>query len=134
MDWDSSEVAAAIWEHAIQRRVIDWDLVEVGLTGTDSHGHHHSGSQQGRFALSLGGQGGRTASYGQGCIRGKCILSTFKCSHSSWGIKQVIFTSKWVKSHIPLAALSQNGSVIKAGRLYEDHPVAGRECAAGTRP
>lgn len=38
MDRDSSEVATAIWERVIQRRVIDWDLVEMGLTGTDSRG------------------------------------------------------------------------------------------------
>lgn len=48
MDWDSSEVVAAIWEGVIHRRVIDRDLVEMGLTGTDSRsavilGHSRGG-------------------------------------------------------------------------------------------
>lgn len=36
MDWDSADMVTAIWDCVIQRPVIDWVLVERGLTGTDS--------------------------------------------------------------------------------------------------
>lgn len=69
MDRDTSEVATAIWERVIQRRVIDWDLVEMGLRGTDSRGIIILGRSTGRSALCLGGQDGRTAAYGRGYTR-----------------------------------------------------------------
>ena len=61
MDWDGSEVVAAIWEGVIHRRVIDRDLAEKGLTGTDSRSAVILGHSRGGFTRHPGGRDGRTA-------------------------------------------------------------------------
>lgn len=60
MDGCSSEAVAAMWERAIHSGLIDRDLLEMGLTGSDGYNiiilGHSAGSQHSVWKVRTEGQ------------------------------------------------------------------------------